>query len=102
MLMNSSRQRRRLRRGLEDWGNLYQHAINADTSEEFQALMASSGWAWTPLPDDPQGPLGTWVEHETSANMLAHLLLGFELQMYEPKEYAMVYWCVWEEQNASA
>jgi hypothetical protein len=26
--------------------------------------------------------------------MLAHLLMGFELQLYEPADYAMIYWCV--------
>jgi hypothetical protein len=36
MLMNSCRMRRRLRKGLEDWGHLYQHALNADFSEEFE------------------------------------------------------------------
>ena len=47
--MNSSRQRRRLRRGMEDWGNLYQHALNADTSPEFVALMEQEGWVWQQL-----------------------------------------------------
>eukprot|EP00798_Chlamydomonas_sp_ICE-L_P013810 gene13810-19726_t len=121
MMMNSSRQRRRLRRGLEDWGNLYQHALNADTSPEYSELaskigwtwepaqddpqqhkadtspeyseLASKiGWTWEPAQDDPQGPLGTWVELETASNMLSHLLVGAELEMYQPKEYSMVYW----------
>lgn len=39
-----------------------------------------------------QGPLGTWVERESCYSMLAHLLLGFELEMYEPEEYGMLYW----------
>ena len=44
----------------------------------------------------PQGPLATWVEHETGVSMLAHLLLGFELQMLRPRSmrYAMIYWWV--------
>jgi hypothetical protein len=36
MLMNPCRTRRRLRKGLGDWGNLFDHAVNADFSEEFQ------------------------------------------------------------------
>ncbi len=30
MLLNPSRSRRRLRRSMDDWANLYQHALNAD------------------------------------------------------------------------
>jgi hypothetical protein len=41
-----------------------------------------------------QGPLATWVEAETCSVMLSHLLMGFELQLYEPADYAMIYWCV--------
>jgi hypothetical protein len=48
LLMNPSRCRRRLRRGLEDWSNLYQHALNADVSPGFQAYMTVHGWKWTP------------------------------------------------------
>jgi hypothetical protein len=25
---------------------------------------------------------------------LSHLLMGFELQLYEPADYAMIYWCI--------
>lgn len=54
LLMNRSRCRRRLRRGLEDWGNLYQHALNADTSPRFQAYMIVHGWRWeNEHPQDP-------------------------------------------------
>jgi hypothetical protein len=34
-------------RGLEDWGNLYQHALNADNSPQLQAYMVVHGWSWT-------------------------------------------------------
>jgi hypothetical protein len=34
-------------RGLEDWGNLYQHALNADNSPQFQAYMVVHGWSWS-------------------------------------------------------
>lgn len=39
-----------------------------------------------------QGPLATWVEAETAGVMARHLLMGFELQLYEPVDYAMLYW----------
>lgn len=50
VLLNAPRHRRRLRRGLEDWCHLYQHAINADCSE---ALMVGASRDqcnhWPPL-----------------------------------------------------
>lgn len=95
LLMNRSRCRRRLRRGLEDWGNLYQHGLNADNSPQFQAYMLVHGWTWAnEHPGDIAGPLATWVEVETCSVMLAHLLMGFELSLYEPADYGMVYWYV--------
>ncbi len=45
-----------------------------------------------PLCPSPQGPLGTWVEYETCGTILHHLLMGFPLELYEPKEYDMIYW----------
>jgi hypothetical protein len=39
-----------------------------------------------------QGPLATWVESETAWVMVRHLLMGFELQLYEPADYTMIYW----------
>lgn len=39
-----------------------------------------------------QGPLATWVESETAWVMVVHLLMGFELQLYEPADYTMIYW----------
>ena len=39
-----------------------------------------------------QGPLGTWVEYEICSTTLHHLLLGFELRLYEDREYDLIYW----------
>ena len=39
-----------------------------------------------------QGPLATWVERETALMMLQHLLLGFELELYQRYELCMIYW----------
>lgn len=53
MCLNRSRQRRRHRRGMEDWANLLEHAFNADASPAFQHwLRHCSGWQWRP-PDNP-------------------------------------------------
>lgn len=46
MLLNPCRQRRRLRRGLDDWSNLYQHAVNADYDPAFIKKLQSMGWNW--------------------------------------------------------
>jgi hypothetical protein len=45
-LLNRSRQRRRLRRGLEDWGHMFQHGLNGDMCEEWEQLVAKKGWLW--------------------------------------------------------
>ncbi|PNH08064.1 N-alpha-acetyltransferase, 35 NatC auxiliary subunit [Tetrabaena socialis] len=96
VLMNRCRSRRRLRRCLDDWLNMYHHGVNADVVPAFQEYLRATGWRWRPLDgasaDDGQGPLGTWVEYETCATMLHHLLMGFELELYEPHEYDMIYW----------
>ena len=41
--MNPCRQRRRLRRGLEDWGHLFHHALNAEFSAEFKVRPLREG-----------------------------------------------------------
>ncbi|GLI71073.1 hypothetical protein VaNZ11_015990 [Volvox africanus] len=96
MLMNRCRCRRRLRRCLDDWYNMYHHGLNADVVPEVREYFKSSGWRWRPLDgmpaDDEQGPLSSWVEIQTTFTMLHHLLLGFELELYEPLEYDMIYW----------
>ncbi|KAF8061133.1 NAA35 [Scenedesmus sp. PABB004] len=95
LLMNRSRCRRRLRRGLEDWANLYQHGLNADGSPAFGDYMTAHGWAWANEHEaDAAGPLATWVEAETCFGMVHHLGMGFELDLYEPPDYAMVFWYI--------
>jgi hypothetical protein len=96
LLLNPARHRRRLRRGLEDWCHLYQHAVNADCSEAFGGAAAAAGWVWRGVVEypGPVGPLSGWVERQTAWIVAAHLLMGFELDLYEPRDYAMLYW--WE------
>lgn len=49
MCLNRTRQRRRHRRGMEDWANLLEHALNADASPTFQHwLRHRSAWQWQP------------------------------------------------------
>ncbi|KAK9901701.1 hypothetical protein WJX75_009287 [Coccomyxa subellipsoidea] len=92
MCLNRARQRRRHRRTVEDWAHLYDHAANADMSPEFQLWMAESGWQWQMKEGDSQGPCGCWVEKECASMLLQHLQLGFELDVYAPEEYCMLFW----------
>lgn len=99
MCVNRSRQRRRHRRAMEDWSNLLEHALIADASPWFQDwLHHRSSWQWQPPPeqaDHPEealGPCAAWVEKGCAAVLLQHFLLGFELDLYQPKEFCMIYW----------
>eukprot|EP00884_Botryococcus_braunii_P020280 jgi/Botrbrau1/6936/Bobra.0215s0015.1 len=95
LCLNRARQRRRMRRHIEDWANLHQHAINADNSQDFQIWMESSSLSWlSPADgeDEAVGPLTTWVEKESAKLLLQHLLLGFELEVYAPQEYSYLFW----------
>jgi len=38
-----------------------------------------------------QGPCAAWVEKGCAAVLLQHFL-GFELDLYQPKEFCMLYW----------
>ena len=60
-----------------------------------QEYMIAVGWRWAEGNKEGDlvfGPLATWVERETAGCMIQHLLMGFELDLYEPKEYTMIYW----------
>ncbi|KAL3159878.1 hypothetical protein ABBQ38_010276 [Trebouxia sp. C0009 RCD-2024] len=99
MCLNRTRQRRRHRRGMEDWANLLEHALNADASPTFQGwLRHRSAWQWQPPehqadhPEEALGPCASWVEKSCAAVLLQHFLMGFELDLYQPKEFCMLYW----------
>ncbi|KAG2429008.1 hypothetical protein HXX76_011251 [Chlamydomonas incerta] len=93
LLMNRCRCRRRLRRCLEDWLNMFHHGFNADVLPALHDHLRAGGWRWRPIEGaEDQGPFSTWVEYETAATMLHHLLMGFELELYEPREYDMIVW----------
>ena len=40
----------------------------------------------------PHKPLSSWLEHLAATCMLLHLMLGFELDLYDSTELCMVYW----------
>ena len=39
-----------------------------------------------------QGPCASWVEKSCAAVLLQHFLMGFELDLYQPKEFCMLFW----------
>lgn len=41
-----------------------------------------------------QGPCASWVEKSCAAVLLQHFLMGFELDLYQPKEFCMLYWYI--------
>ncbi|GFR41695.1 hypothetical protein Agub_g2442 [Astrephomene gubernaculifera] len=96
LLMNRCRCRRRLRRCLDDWLNMTHHAANAEETPGLRELCRTAGWRrGRPQPgvrEEELGPLSMWVEYSTCSAMLHHLLQGFELEVYEPLEYDMIYW----------
>jgi hypothetical protein len=42
--------------------------------------------------DNLQGPNATWVEKECAGVLLQHLTMGFELDLYAPEEFCMLFW----------
>lgn len=98
MCLNPARQHRRYKRLLEDWANIYTHAINSDLAPQVQELMRAVGWRWQPLDaeggEDLQGPLGSFVEREAAMAAAQRLLCGFELQLYAAHELPMAYWYI--------
>ncbi|GMH37644.1 hypothetical protein BSKO_05517 [Bryopsis sp. KO-2023] len=82
MCLNRSRQRRRLKKGLEDWKNLLDHAYAADNSPRLVNHVKERGWRWPPLIQQGnvthvQGPLMSWIELECCQSMILHLLMGY-------------------------
>ena len=35
---------------MDDWAQLFQHALNAEVAPEFQRWLAASDWRWAPSP----------------------------------------------------
>jgi hypothetical protein len=75
-LLNRPRHRRRLRRGLEDWANLYQHALNAELEPAGQEYLAAAGWRWL-RPVAANGAAGEEPEDEYMGHEVKVLLLRF-------------------------
>eukprot|EP00873_Tetraselmis_striata_P039188 jgi/Tetstr1/459452/TSEL_004820.t1 len=97
MCLNHGNQRRKLRRSAEDWAAVFNAAMAADQTGMPQDLLSCRGCSWPPdgLPDGHgavDGPIATWVEVQAARVMLEHLQLGWELELYTPHEYCMIFW----------
>ncbi len=82
---NRARQRERLGEILEDFGNLQDEADKTD-SELNQILQEI---------DNKRQHLacfGSWVLFHTLKVMVEYILLGFELELFNPHEFHYVYW----------
>lgn len=103
MCTNRCRQRRRQRRLIEDWRNMVDHAWNADACPVFRAWCCSpkndAGYnvSWydagfdAPMKDILQGPLTSFMVVEAALCGALHLMLGFPLELYQVREYSMIY-----------
>jgi hypothetical protein len=79
--INRGRQRRRLRHYLADWAPLQELAETVDTQLQ-QAGYLEPG----------VGPYGAWCLHRTLRDMIAFIMLGFELELFAPCEFGFAYW----------
>mmetsp|Transcript_22723 Transcript_22723/g.37581 ORF Transcript_22723/g.37581 Transcript_22723/m.37581 type:complete len:725 (+) Transcript_22723:133-2307(+) len=78
--LNRARERRKLRVYLIEWAPLQELADSLDSDLQNAGLLES-----------PVQPFGTWVLTCTLNSMSRFLLLGFELDLYAPCEYQMIY-----------
>jgi N-alpha-acetyltransferase 35, NatC auxiliary subunit len=95
LCLNRCRQRRRLRRLVEDWRNMTDHAFSAESSAEVQQWFLEHGWRWAPFSPEGfpvAGPIAAWVELQACRTMLLHLMLGAPLDLYAPYELVGLYW----------
>lgn len=86
---NSAWQRRKLGKMLQDWRVIYVQ-LELAFRKDFGDVLSS--------PDDENVCMKTfqhillWVEEQTYWIASRFLILGFELELYSPSEYCMVYW----------
>lgn len=72
MCLNQCRQQRRLRKGLEDWRNLLDHAYAADASQGFIDYIIKMNWKWSPQQTDG----GVQLPQVTTMGILALFIIG--------------------------
>ncbi|XP_023002807.1 N-alpha-acetyltransferase 35, NatC auxiliary subunit isoform X1 [Cucurbita maxima] len=86
---NSAWQRRKLGKILQDWRVIYMQMEMAFKRDFSEILSISNGEnAWMKIFQH----ILVWVEEQTYWISTRFLVLGFELELYSPSEYCMVYW----------
>ncbi|KAL6075629.1 N-alpha-acetyltransferase 35 NatC auxiliary subunit, variant 2 [Balamuthia mandrillaris] len=91
LCFNRSRQRRKFVRCLDDWAVLLHEAESLD--QLIAQRKQEKKKAPTPLqPDTFIYWFFSWTMDQTILVMIHYLLLGFELEIYNPLEYCMLFW----------
>eukprot|EP01121_Diplochlamys_sp_Union-15-3_P012470 TRINITY_DN3737_c0_g1_i2.p1 TRINITY_DN3737_c0_g1~~TRINITY_DN3737_c0_g1_i2.p1 ORF type:complete len:737 (-),score=145.60 TRINITY_DN3737_c0_g1_i2:74-2245(-) len=89
--MNKARQRRKYTRLLEEWS-----IITSEVADNIDAQIAAGENPKSKV--DTQQPLphyfGIWVLDSTLGIMIRYLQLGFDLELYNPHEYFMIFWYI--------
>ena len=103
---NQSRQHRKLGRILQSWSQLQEEAHYLDTqvSLKVEERHTAATKAATEAGEKPPPPLQTlppppqvytWYTLQWTAYfMIRHLLIGFELELYPPAEWRLIFWYV--------
>lgn len=86
-----SRQRRRLRHLVPEFSGLCQGADECDGVQAVQGWAAAAGPSWRGTLWSAR-PLSIWAQRWMLYIMQRHLLMGFDLDLYAPEEYCMIYW----------
>lgn len=83
---NRGRQRRYLCRIIELFSGVQVAGQELEKSDLVQKYCREGGHAF------PANPLTSWLDHLAATCMLMHLMLGFDLDLYDPTELCMIYW----------
>lgn len=85
---NRARQRRKLLRSLDDWSVLVHDADMVDALiDQKQRERMKRG-----MPEGVTYWWSSWVVSQTFPVLRQYLLSGFDLGLYQPAEYPMIYW----------
>ncbi|KAI7735743.1 hypothetical protein M8C21_015400, partial [Ambrosia artemisiifolia] len=84
---NAAWQRRQLGKVLQDWRILHMQ-LELALRKEFEESSSTSI-------DEMYKHILIWIEEQTFWIAFRFLILGFELELYSPSEYCMVYWYIY-------
>jgi len=87
---NRSRQRRAVGKMLSDWSILEDESSQVD--HRICISLAHLGVDLNASNAPCRAPYSTWVCDQTLQLLCHHLMLGFELELYAPREYPQTFW----------